>query len=68
MLLRSETESCVELYQSAYLEGGLWTKLNALGNIALEAVVASLKEFLLMVISTTDDVDGLLGTVRLFKD
>jgi hypothetical protein len=37
-------------------------ELNALGNVALEAVVAGLEELLLVVVGAADDIDGLLGT------
>lgn len=40
-------------------------ELNTLGDVALEAVVAGLKQLLLVVVRAADNVDGLLGTVRL---
>src|SRR5690349_936982 len=39
-------------------------ELDALGDVALQAVVASLEQLLLVVVGTADDVDGLLGTAR----
>ena len=38
-------------------------ELDALGDVALEAGVASLKQFLLIVVCGSDDVEGLLGTL-----
>ena len=37
-------------------------ELDALGDVALQAVVASLKQLLLVVVGAADDIDGLLGT------
>lgn len=37
-------------------------EFNALGDVALETLVASLKQLLLMVISAADNINGLLST------
>lgn len=37
-------------------------ELDALGDVALQAVVASLEQLLLVVVGAADDVNGLLGT------
>jgi hypothetical protein len=37
-------------------------ELDALGDVALQAVVASLEKLLLVVVGTADNVDSLLGT------
>ena len=42
-------------------------EFDTLGNVALEAFVASLEELLLMVVGTADDVDGLFGAVGLIS-
>lgn len=40
-------------------------KLNTLGDVATQALVAGLEESLLVLVRTADDVDGLLGTTGL---
>ena len=52
--------------QRANLLGrGVLDELNALGDVALEAVVGGLEQLLLVVVSTADNVNRLLGTVGL---
>lgn len=46
----------------ALLGGRVLGELNALGDVALEAIVAGLEKLLLVVIGTADDIDSLLGT------
>jgi hypothetical protein len=45
------------------LGGRVVDKLDALGDVTLEAIVACLEELLLVVICAADNVDGLLGAV-----
>jgi hypothetical protein len=47
------------------LLGRILGKLNTLADIALEAIVASLEQLLLVVIGATDDVNRLLRTAGL---
>lgn len=49
------------------LWGWVVDKVNALLNVALEILVASFQELLLLVIGLADNVDGLLSTARLFE-
>lgn len=48
------------------LRGRVLDKFDALGDVALEAVIASLEELLLVVVGAADDVDSLLSTAWLF--
>lgn len=41
-------------------------KLDALGDVALEAIIGDLEKLLLVVIGAADNVNGLLSTGRLF--
>jgi hypothetical protein len=42
-------------------------EFDALGDVALEAVVTSLEKLILVVVSAADNVNSLLGTVGLYK-
>jgi hypothetical protein len=45
----------------------LLNKVNTLLDVALKVLVAGLKELLLLVVCLADNINGLLGTVGLFK-
>jgi len=45
--------------------GRVLDELDALGDVATKALVASLEKLLLVVVCAADDVDGLLGTAGL---
>lgn len=47
------------------LGGRVRDELNTLGDVTLEAIVAGLKELLLVVVDAADNVNGLLGTAGL---
>lgn len=49
------------------LGGRVRNEFDALGDVAVEAVVAGLEKLLLMVVGAADHVDGLLGTRGLFS-
>jgi hypothetical protein len=42
-------------------------EFDALGDVALEAIVTSLEKLLLVIVGAADDVNRLLGTVGLYK-
>jgi hypothetical protein len=44
---------------------GVLDELNTLGNVALEAVVASLEQLLLVLVGAADNINGPLGTTGL---
>ena len=48
--------------QENLLSGRVLGELDALRDVALQAVVASLEQLLLVVVGAADDIDGLLGT------
>lgn len=47
------------------LGGRVCYELDALGNVTLQAIVASLQELLLVVVDVANNVNGLLGTTGL---
>lgn len=54
--------SCTDIRVHS-LSGRVGDELDALADVALQAVVAGLEKLLLLVVGAADNVDGLLGTV-----